>query len=194
MGISRWCVIESKSFELVVEGKSSTLWIFERGGGCVQSICLGKACLMVVDHCKGFDSRGGYGVLEMLQSWNSALLALWWSMEETGGGRRSGRILVPEGRGGKGWRSFAIELWSVLQLLQLSSGGGLAGVCFDGRSLQIAMPLDQCIGLQLPLPMEGSTASSSEPVGKSLVSLFSSGQFVLGVVVQERDISSNSAS
>jgi hypothetical protein len=34
MGISRWCVIESKSFELVVEGKSSSLWI-SKGVGVV---------------------------------------------------------------------------------------------------------------------------------------------------------------
>jgi hypothetical protein len=117
---------------------------FKRGGGCVRSICLGKAYLMVVDHCKGFDSRGGYGVLEMFQSWNlcsscpAMLKHAWYFLvvAEYGGGRRSGRMLVPEGRGGKGWRSFATELWSVLQLLQLSSGGGLAGACFDGRSLQ----------------------------------------------------------
>jgi hypothetical protein len=57
-------------FELVVEGMSSTLQIFERSRGCVRSICLGKACLMFVSHCKGFDSIVGDGVLEMLQSWN----------------------------------------------------------------------------------------------------------------------------
>lgn len=43
-----------------------------------------------------------------------------------------GNIRVLEGRGGKGWRSFATELVSVLQLLRSSSSGGLAGFRFDG--------------------------------------------------------------
>lgn len=32
-----------KLFELVVEGRFSTMWIFKRSRVCVRSICLGKA-------------------------------------------------------------------------------------------------------------------------------------------------------
>jgi hypothetical protein len=45
MGISRWCFIESKSFELVVEGSSSVLRILERSRGNVLSICFGKVSI-----------------------------------------------------------------------------------------------------------------------------------------------------
>lgn len=42
MGLSRWFCIESKSFELEVEGRSSVLRIFERCRGTVQSLCLDR--------------------------------------------------------------------------------------------------------------------------------------------------------
>jgi hypothetical protein len=43
MGLSRQCCIESKLFELVVEGGFSILRIIERSKGIVRSINLGKA-------------------------------------------------------------------------------------------------------------------------------------------------------
>jgi hypothetical protein len=46
MGMSRWCFIESKSFELAMEGRSSVLHILERCRGSVRSICLGKVNML----------------------------------------------------------------------------------------------------------------------------------------------------
>lgn len=47
---------------------------------------------------------------------------------------------------------------------------------------------------RLPLPVEGSTASSLEPAGGDVVSSSSSYQFVLGAIVQEGDFDGNHVS
>jgi hypothetical protein len=46
------------------------------------------------------------------------------------------------------------------------------GVAIESPPTGTPMPLDQCIGSQLQLLVEGSTASTSKPAGEDLVSSF----------------------
>lgn len=67
-------------------------------------------------------------------------------MAEYSEGRWRGFILVPEGRGGRGWRSFTSELRLVLQFFQLLYSDGSARVHTGVRS---SLGLGKCESMRL---------------------------------------------
>jgi hypothetical protein len=124
--------VESKSFELDVEGAATGLSIHESSRGVTRSIFLNSK-----DSSWLLDS-----VEELLSAKNSAVFwrrsrsgfpgtfaqrcankhGRFLIVEDYGGGRRRGFILVPEGRKGEGWSSFRSELCSVVKHMKEYKG------------------------------------------------------------------------
>lgn len=125
--------MESKPFELAVEGGSTRLRIREKCRGFTSSIFLGRidSCWLL-DAVEELLSAKSYAVF-WKRSWAGfpGIIAQQCAnkhghflvVEEYGGGRR-GFILVPKRRNDKGWMSFVLELWVVVKYTQSIYGGG----------------------------------------------------------------------
>jgi hypothetical protein len=126
--------VESKRFDLYVEGGSTGLRIGESSRGITRFIAL-----------NGKDSRWLLDTLEELLAAKDS--AVFWRrshagfpssfaqrcankhgrflmVENYGEGRRRSFILVPEGRKGAGWKSFRSELSSAVKFMGTGKGGG----------------------------------------------------------------------
>lgn len=107
MGMRRWCSIESKTFELAVEGNSSGVRIIECCRGVVRSVFLGRIdcrwLLATVEELlreresKVFWRRSRTSFLAILNQRCSNKNGRFLVLEEHGGGRCRGHILVPKG-------------------------------------------------------------------------------------------------
>jgi hypothetical protein len=124
--------VESKGFELEVEGGSTGLRIRENCRGYTRFIFLGRidSCwllatveeLLSVEGSTVFWRRFGVGFPDIIPQ-RCSRHGRFFVVEEYGGGRWRGFILVLEGKHSKGWRAFASELRVVVNTQSIRCGG-----------------------------------------------------------------------
>lgn len=119
MGFSRWCSVESKCFELVVEGAATELKILESSRGVTRSIRLNSKDsswllasveeLIAAKDSVVFWRRSRSGFPSTLVQRCANKHGRFLIVEDFGGDRHRGSILVLEGKNGEGWESFRTE-------------------------------------------------------------------------------------
>jgi hypothetical protein len=120
--------VESKSVQLVVEEGSTGLWMREKCRGVIHSIFLNKRdCfwllesleeLLIASSTEDFWRRSRSGSPGIFVQRCANRHGRFLVVEDFGGGKRRGFILVPEGRSGEGWKSFVLELRAVVNFLK----------------------------------------------------------------------------
>jgi hypothetical protein len=126
--------VESKFFQLEVEKGSTGLWIHEKCRGVAHSIFLGRRDsfwlldmveeVLLSSNTEDFWRRSRSGSPSFFVQRCANKHGRFLIVEDFGGGRRRGCILIPEGRRGEGWNSFILELRAVVTFMKSYVGVG----------------------------------------------------------------------
>lgn len=132
MASSSWFHVEAKSFEFVCVEAVSVLRVYERSRGLVQP--MGKVtmswlldtmtAIFQAQSSKEFVESLTVGVKAFIAKRRSIRFSCFVAVVEYGSGGRRGFVIFMEGRGGRGWSGFALELRRFLEAFQLPYDGG----------------------------------------------------------------------
>jgi len=128
MSCSRRWSVESKDFELVVAGGETGVRFREKCKGRIRSIFLERdeigwlvrifEELVTVEDSRVFWNQASYGLPRVIAQRCFNRHGSFLLVEEYAGSRKSGVVLIPEGRGGEGWDLFGSALHCANEFLR----------------------------------------------------------------------------
>jgi hypothetical protein len=132
MGEARRWSVEAKEFELLIKGGLSGVRIVEKRNNRLRFICVQRDELLWlvgavekaanVDSSEVFWDQSRAGYIRLITQRRANRHGRYLTIEEFEGRRRSGSVLIPEGRYGQGWHLLISELHRACSSLKVGRG------------------------------------------------------------------------